>query len=256
MSKSPLSVLIVTLLCGRFTYVAQAQQEGLSNPNSQQPAAGAQPVADAQTLRQQVSYVIGRNIGSDLRRNQIDLDFESLATGVRDAVADAPPKWSEAELQAAMESFQQQMQQKAAGRAQQLQQRAAVNKQQADKFLAENKAKQGVQTTPSGLQYSVLQQGTGPSPTAKDTVSCHYRGKLLDGTEFDSSYERGEPAEFPVGGVIKGWTEALLKMHVGDKWQLFVPAELAYGQNPPPGSPIEPGSLLLFEVELLGISGQ
>jgi FKBP-type peptidyl-prolyl cis-trans isomerase len=132
------------------------------------------------------------------------------------------------------------------------------NKQQEDAFLAENKKREGVQVTPSGLQFKVIQQGNGPSPTTADMVRCNYRGQLLDGTEFDSSQRHGGPQVFPVGrtadgrGVIAGWSEALQKMKVGDKWQLFVPARLAYDTDPP-GAPIEPGSMLIFELELLGI---
>jgi FKBP-type peptidyl-prolyl cis-trans isomerase FklB len=126
------------------------------------------------------------------------------------------------------------------------------NKQEADAFLAQNAKREGVQTTASGLQYRVLRQGNGPSPTLTDSVRCNYRGSLLDGTEFDSSAQHGGPAEFPVRGVIPGWTEALQKMKVGDKWQLFVPPNLAYGENPP-GAPIEANSLLVFEIELLEV---
>lgn len=229
-------------------------QDGLPQPQANGQPAQAQS-ADPQTLRQQASYVIGRNIGNDLRRNDIEIEPQGFLAGVTDALTDAKPKWSDAELQAAMQWFQQEMQQKAAGRMQQMQQAGAANKQQAAKFLAENKTKPGVKATPSGLQYKVLQQGNGPSPTAADSVKCHYRGTLLNGTVFDSSYDRGEPAEFPVSGVIKGWTEALQMMKVGDKWQLFVPADLAYGDDPP-GPPIQPGSLLVFDVELLDINPQ
>lgn len=120
-------------------------------------------------------------------------------------------------------------------------------------FLAANKEKEGVITLESGLQYKVLKSGDGESPSLNDTVVTHYRGTLIDGTEFDSSYNRGEPATFPVTGVISGWTEALQLMKVGDKWQLFIPSELAYGANPRAGGPIPPHAALIFEIELLGI---
>jgi FKBP-type peptidyl-prolyl cis-trans isomerase len=127
-----------------------------------------------------------------------------------------------------------------------------ANKKDGDAFLAANKGKEGVVTLPSGLQYKILTAGKGPKPTADDSVVCNYRGTLINGTEFDSSYKRGEPATFPVGGVIKGWTEALQLMPVGSKWQLFVPSDLAYGERGP--SPeIGPNSTLIFEVELLSI---
>jgi len=129
---------------------------------------------------------------------------------------------------------------------------AEANKKQGDEFLAANKAKEGVVTLPSGLQYKVLQQGTGPKPTATDSVVCNYRGTLVDGTEFDGSYKRGQPATFPVSQVVKGWTEALQLMPIGSKWQLFVPADLAYG---PRGKPpvIGPNATLIFEIELISI---
>ncbi len=213
------------------------------------PAAGA-PVDDA-TYRQQISYMLGQNVGRDLQQNQIDCNLESFVAGVTDALRGTPPKWTEAELQACRGRFEQEMRQKMMGR---MQEAGDKNQQEAQAFLAKNAQVQGVVTTPSGLQYKVLKQGNGPSPTPTDNVSCHYRGTLLDGTEFDSSYG-GDPAQFPVGQVIPGWTEALQKMKVGDKWQLFVPADLAYGATPP-GPPIQPNSLLIFEVELLDINGK
>lgn len=222
-----------------------------------QPAAGtpapaaAAPANDA-LYQQQFSYMLGQNVGVDLRRQGVDCDIDSFVAGLRDAFAGAKPKWSEAELAACRERFEQEMTQKMMGR---MQQAAEKNHKLAAEFLAKNAKAEGVQTTPSGLQYKVLKQGNGPTPTLQDRVRCHYRGTLLDGTEFDSSYG-GEPAEFGVNEVIPGWTEALQKMKVGDKWQLFVPSDLAYGATPPPGAPIEPNSLLVFEVELLGIDGK
>jgi FKBP-type peptidyl-prolyl cis-trans isomerase FklB len=229
--------------------------QGQMNPPGQAGAPGnamaAAPVDD-NTYRQQVGYLLGSNFGHGLRENQIDPDVDSLIAGIKDALSNAQPKWTDAQLMACKQRFEQEMQQKGTARMQQV---AEKNSQAAAKFLAENKTKPGVQVTASGLQYKVLTPGKGASPTVNDTVRCNYRGTLIDGTEFDSSYGRGEPAEFPVGGVIPGWTEALQKMHVGEKWQLFVPADLAYGSQPP-GPPIEPNSLLIFEVELLGIKGQ
>jgi FKBP-type peptidyl-prolyl cis-trans isomerase len=134
-----------------------------------------------------------------------------------------------------------------------MQQAAAANKAEGEKFLAANKAKEGVVTLPSGLQYKILKAGGGPKPTASDQVVCNYRGTLINGTEFDSSYKRGLPATFGVGQVIKGWTEALQLMPVGSKWQLFIPSSLAYGERPDPRSGIEPNATLIFEVELLSI---
>lgn len=242
---------LATLL-GMMLVGASSAQDGLPQPGGNAQV-GAVPQATPETLRQQASYVIGRNIGNDFRRNEIEIDPQSFLAGVTDAIADQKFKWSEAECEAAMVWFQQEMRRKDAEREKRMAQAGAGNKQLAAKFLNENKAKPGVQTTPSGLQYKVLRQGNGATPTINDTVTCHYKGTLLDGTVFDSSYDRNEPAKFPVAGVIKGWTEALQKMKVGDKWQLFVPAELAYGDDPP-GPPIQPGSLLVFEVELLDVN--
>jgi FKBP-type peptidyl-prolyl cis-trans isomerase FklB len=128
-----------------------------------------------------------------------------------------------------------------------------ANKKEGDAFLAANKTKEGVVTLPSGLQYKILKEGNGPKPTASDSVVCNYKGTLINGTEFDSSYKRGEPATFPVTGVIKGWTEALQLMPVGSKWQLFIPPDLAYGPRGTPGGPIGPNATLIFEVELISI---
>jgi FKBP-type peptidyl-prolyl cis-trans isomerase FklB len=234
--------------------------QGGAPQGGQQPNGGYQPAGttmpapqgDDKTYRQQVGYMIGSEFGKNLRESQVETDVESLLAGIKDALSGAQPKWTEEQLAQCKQRFGQEMQAKGAARMQQV---GEKNGKAAEKFLTENKTKPGVQVTASGLQYKVLQQGKGPSPNVNDTVRCNYRGTLIDGTEFDSSYGRGEPAEFPVSGVIPGWTEALQKMHVGDKWQLFVPADLAYGMQPP-GPPIEPNSLLIFDVELLGIKGQ
>jgi FKBP-type peptidyl-prolyl cis-trans isomerase FklB len=240
--------IFVPLLVTLVLQAGAGAQQGL-------PQAGEAPVAgpplDDATYSQQLSYMLGQNIGNDLRENQIDCNFESLMAGIGDALRGAPPKWNDTQLAACRQRFEQEMQRKSTSRMQSM---ADQNAKQAAQFLAENGKQQGVETTKSGLQYKVLKQGSGVSPALTDTVRCHYRGTLLDGTEFDSSYG-GQPAEFPVNRVIPGWTEALQKMKVGDKWQLFVPADLAYGMQPP-GPPIQPNSLLVFEVELLGINGQ
>ena len=161
---------------------------------------------------------------------------------------------NEEESRAAQMEFQQQQQ---AAHMAKINEAGAKNAKEGEDFLAANGKKEGVQTLPSGLQYKILTEGTGPKPSATDTVSCNYRGTLLDGTEFDSSYKRGQPASFPVTGVIKGWTEALQLMPVGSKWQLFIPSELAYGERgADPRSGIGPGATLIFEVELLSIQAK
>jgi FKBP-type peptidyl-prolyl cis-trans isomerase FklB len=212
------------------------------------PQAAAAPAE----YRQQVSYALGRNFAQNLQQNDIQVDVKLLLAGISDALSGTRPKWTDEQCQASMVRFSQEMQQKQAAR---MEQDGARNTQAAAAFLAQNAKREGVQTTASGLQYRVIQQGDGPSPTLNDVVRCNYRGSLLDGTEFDSSAQHGGPAEFPVNQVIPGWTEALQKMKVGDKWQLFVPPALAYGENPP-GPPIEANSLLVFEIELLGIQPQ
>jgi FKBP-type peptidyl-prolyl cis-trans isomerase FklB len=193
---------------------------------------------------------LGRNFAMNLKDNDIQCDPQALMAGISDALRGAQPKWTEQQLETCLQTFGRQMQQQAMGK---MQQQAAKNKQEEAQFLAQNGRKQGVQTTASGLQYEVLQQGKGPSPTLGDKVKCNYRGTLINGTEFDSSQRHGgKPAEFGVSQVIPGWTEALQKMHVGDKWRLYVPSKLAYDMDPP-RPPIEPGSMLVFDIELLDI---
>ena len=167
-----------------------------------------------------------------------------------DALGGGAAALKDAEIQSCLQEFSQQLQAKQAGMAGKA---AAGNKVEGEKFLAENKDKPGVTTLPSGLQYKVSKQGTGPKPKATDTVTVHYEGKLIDGTIFDSSLKRGEPTSFPVNRVIPGWTEALQLMPVGSTWQLFIPSNLAYGEHPRPGGPIGPNAVLTFEVQLIKI---
>lgn len=228
-----------------------AEEAPAVGPLTLQRGGAAAAAPDAQ-FRSQVGYALGRNFAMQLKESQVDCDMNALVSGISDALRGAQPKWSEQELDSVMQRFGQEMQQKAMMR---MQQQVAKNKQAEVAFLAQNGKKEGVQTTPSGLQYRVVQQGQGPSPAPNDHVKCNYKGTLLDGTEFDNSARHGGPAEFGVKEVIPGWTEALQKMHVGDKWQLFVPAKLAYGMNPP-GPPIEAGSMLVFEIELLDVVKQ
>ncbi len=172
--------------------------------------------------------------------------------GCRDVLAGGKTLLTEDEMAAALAVLQNQMAAKAAEEAKIM---GEANKTQGEAFLAANKTKEGVVTLPSGLQYKIITAGTGPKPTTADTVICNYRGTLLDGKEFDSSYKRGQPATFPVARVIKGWTEALQLMPVGSKWQLFIPPDLAYAERGA-GSDIGPNSTLIFEVELISIQGK
>jgi FKBP-type peptidyl-prolyl cis-trans isomerase FklB len=230
------------------------QQQPQARPAfGQQPGGGAAPGANDPAFMQQVSYGLGRNFAIGLKDNEISVDLQALLAGISDTLRGAQPKWTEQQLETTLRAFERQMQQQAMVR---VQQQATKNKQDESQFMAQNKQKQGVQTTASGLQYEVLQQGNGASPTLGDKVKCNYRGTLLNGTEFDSSMRHGgKPAEFGVNQVIPGWTEALQKMHVGDKWRLYVPSKLAYDMEPP-RPPIEPGSMLVFEIELLDIAKQ
>src|SRR5882724_5136396 len=194
--------------------------------------------------KDKVSYSIGINIGSNLARQNVEINPEAMIAGVRDAIA-GKPQLTQDQIKEVMTAFEKDMQAK---------QKAAGEKSAAEgaKFLEENKKKEGVKTTASGLQYKVIKEGTGAQPKATDTVTVNYRGTLIGGTEFDSSYKRGQPATFPLTGVIKGWTEGLQLMKVGSKYQLFVAPNLAYGERAM--SPdLGPNATLIFEVELVGI---
>jgi FKBP-type peptidyl-prolyl cis-trans isomerase FklB len=201
------------------------------------------------TEKDKFSYALGMNLGSGLHKQSVDVDPAIFLRGLKDGLAAGKTLLTEQEAQATLTQVQNDLRKKAQEK---MQQAAVSNKQTGDAFLASNKAQDGVVTLPSGLQYKILKEGTGPKPAATDSVVCNYRGTLLDGTEFDSSYKRGQPATFQVNGVIKGWTEALQLMPVGSKWQLVIPADLAYGERGA-GQQIGPNSTLIFEVELLSI---
>jgi FKBP-type peptidyl-prolyl cis-trans isomerase len=210
----------------------------------------AQVVTALTTDKQKASYAIGMNVGSGLHRQGIELDDAALLQGMKDALSGGKTLMTEDEARAALMKLQTEMQAKQQAKAQQ---EGDTNKKEGEAFLAANKGKEGVVTLPSGLQYKILKEGSGPKPTAADSVVSNYRGTLINGTEFDASEKHGGPATFPVSGVIKGWTEALQLMPVGSKWQLFVPSDLAYGPRGTPGGPIGPNSTLIFEVELVSI---
>jgi FKBP-type peptidyl-prolyl cis-trans isomerase FklB len=218
----------------------------------QSNAAGNQNTSALATQRDKVSYAIGMNIGTNLHRQSVYVDPKLLQQGLQDALSGGKTLLSEDEARATLTEFQTEVRKK---QQEKMQQAGEANKKEGDAFLAANKSKEGVVALPSGLQYKILSAGTGPKPAASDSVVCNYRGTLIDGKEFDSSYKRGQPATFPVGGVIKGWTEALQLMPVGSKWQLFVPSELAYGDRGT-GADIGPNSTLIFEVELLSIQSK
>jgi FKBP-type peptidyl-prolyl cis-trans isomerase FklB len=204
------------------------------------------------TPRQKASYAIGLNIGKGLHRDAVDIDPNILLRGLKDAMAGGKTLLTDEEAKAAMVAVQADLRKRQEAK---MEIAGDANKKEGDAFLAANKEKDGVVTLPSGLQYKILKEGTGPKPTATDSVVCNYKGTLLDNTEFDSSYKRGQPATFKVGQVIKGWTEALQLMPVGSKWQIFVPGELGYGLRGA-GGPIGPNATLVFEIELLSIEGK
>lgn len=213
-----------------------------STPQSQQ--------VQLDTVEKKASYSIGVNFVSRLKKEGADLDIDALIYGMRDAEAGKTPALSDEEMAQAVNELQTKMQ---SDKLAELQAMATANLEAGKAFLEANAKKEDVITTDSGLQYKVLEEGSGASPTADDTVVTQYEGRLIDGTVFDSSYERGEPATFPVNGVIPGWTEALQLMKVGAKWRLFVPADLAYGEAQR-GPQIEPNSTLIFDIELLDIN--
>jgi len=210
--------------------------------------AGAEDAPKLANQKDKVSYSIGMDIGNNLKRQEIDVDVDLLAKGVKDAVTGGETLLSAEEARETLVALQKTLVEKNQERARQA---AEKNRTEGEAFLAGNKTMEGVVSLPSGLQYKVLRSGDGPSPKGTDTVETNYRGTLIDGTEFDSSYKRGQTAVFPVNGVIPGWAEALQLMKVGDKWQLFVPPELAYGERG--AGPIGPNSTLIFDVELVSI---
>lgn len=202
------------------------------------------------STREKVSYCLGLETGRNIQRQFSDMDIDLLRKGFEDAIANNNPKLGQDEIQSIMQALRQQVE---------LQQKqfyaklSEQNRQEGEAFLEKNKLEEGVITLKSGLQYQVLQKGTGPKPTPADVVSVHYRGSFINGMIFDSSYERGKPQVFPLNRVIPGWSEALQIMHVGDKWKIVIPHYLAYGEAGF-GNEIGPNTTLVFEMELLGIN--
>ena len=258
--------LLLSILAGGALLLgaAQGQQTPPAKPSSataaKKPATSAtkprtttatkaQPPLALTTQKDKFSYALGMNLGANLHRQSVPVDANILARGLKDALAGGKTQMTEEEARAALTAEQNELRQAMQAK---MQAEGEANKKEGAEFLAANKSKEGVVALPSGLQYKILKQGDGPKPTASDFVVCNYRGTLINGTEFDSSYKRGQPATFPLNGVIKGWTEALQLMPVGSKWQLFVPSDLAYGEHSP-GPEIAPNSTLIFEVELLSI---
>jgi len=252
LTTAPGNILAAAML---LLGTALAQQAPPAKPTAAPAAKTAQSAAPKgelalTTTKDKFSYALGMNIGANLHRQSVEVDPSILLRGLKDGMAGGKTEMTEDEARAALTEVQTEMRKKAMEK---MQQAAEANKKEGEAFLTANKTKDGVVSLPSGLQYKILTAGTGAKPAATDSVVCNYKGTLIDGKEFDSSYKRGQPATFPVNGVIKGWTEALQLMPVGSKWQLFIPADLAYGDSGRPPD-IGPGATLIFEVELVSIS--
>ena len=256
MNKSIPAACLVASAALSLLGTASAQQTDTASP---QPAAAAAkpehaPAAKSQGAglsapKDKTSYALGMNLAENLKAQSVDIDPNMLLKGMKDVLSGGKTLLTTDEEHATLLELQSGLRK---AQMEKMAKAGEKNKKEGEAFLAANKSKPGIVTLPSGLQYKVLHAGTGPKPTAADSVSCNYRGTLIDGTEFDSSYKRGEPTTFPVSGVIKGWTEALQLMPVGSKWQLFVPASLAYGDRAT-SAIIGPSSTLIFEVELVSI---
>lgn len=209
----------------------------------------AQNTKSLSTKKQKISYGIGLDMGRNIRQQEANVDLDALVKGMKDGVSNATPAIPDSELQVLLEAYAKEMMEKQTAKSKGL---GDKNLKAGEAFLAENKTKTGVTTLPNGIQYRILKEGTGPKPTKDKTVVCHYRGTLIDGTEFDSSYKRNEPATFPLGSVIQGWQEVLPLMPVGSKWEAVIPATLAYGERGA-GATIGPNATLVFEIELVAI---
>ena len=241
--KTKISIAMLALGCLIVASVYAAQEsskEQVGEPNAAGEAA-APETASLQTEEDKISYTIGTQLGQNFRTQGIEIKIEPFVLGLQDAMAGKELALTQDQMKLLMTNFQRTLVAK----------QATTNLSQATAFLEANGAKEGVKVLASGLQYKVITEGTGKTPTTSDKVKTHYRGKLINGREFDSSYKRNQPAEFPVTGVIKGWTEALQLMKEGAKWELYIPPNLAYGERGRPGIP--PNSLLIFEIELLEV---
>lgn len=239
---------LMMCLVGALLGLTACQQT--AEQTQEQPTGETAVALDSQAAK--VSYGLGMDIGNKLKSQEFEIDPTLVAQGLKDAMSEGEARMSSEEVQQTLQAFQQRLAQE---QQQQQQQSAAENAEAGAAFLAENKAQEGVQTTKSGLQYKVIEPGDGVQPDADDVVTVHYTGKLVNGTVFDSSHDRGKPATFPVNGVIPGWTEALQMMHQGAKWEVVLPADLAYGAQQA-GPQIGPNSTLVFEVELLEVEEQ
>lgn len=238
-----LTVGLITTPLITLASTTETPEETVAQPQEQPAALSSQ--------QDKLSYSFGQNIGNSLKQQKIELNLDLLMKGVQDAIADKKSLLTPEEMANVLKEFQKE---RFAKLAEERKVAAETNLKEGETFLTANKAKEGIITLPSGLQYKVITQGTGKTPKATDQVTTHYRGTLVDGTEFDSSYKRGKPATFAVNQVIPGWTEALQLMKEGDKWQLFVPAKLGYGDRGVPGGKIGPNATLIFDIELISVN--
>jgi FKBP-type peptidyl-prolyl cis-trans isomerase FklB len=212
-------------------------------------AGSAQTKNPLKTTKDTVSYGIGLEIGKNFKRQEVSISVDAFMRGIKDGMGSGPSAIPDVALQSCMESFGKEMMAKQAAKSRAV---GDANRKAGETYLSANKKKEGVVVLPDGIQYRIIKAGSGEKPSADKTVVCHYRGTLVDGKEFDSSYSRGEPAEFPIANVIKGWQEILVLMPVGSKWEVVIPSELAYGEQAR-GDVIGPNSTLVFEIELLSI---
>jgi FKBP-type peptidyl-prolyl cis-trans isomerase len=239
-----LSLVIWVWACG-----AQDDQPKDAKGADQKATPAEKAEGPLKTQKDKVSYIFGLDLGTKMKQSSVKVDTDVFLKGLKDGLAGAKPLLTEEEIREVMAAFQQEMMAKAQEKMKTL---GDANKKAGDAYLAENKKKEGVVTIASGLQYRILKAGDGPKPKATDTVTVHYAGRLVDGTEFDSSYKRNEPATFPLENIIRGWGEALQLMPVGSKWEVVIPAELAYGERGRPPV-IGPNATLIFEIELLSV---
>jgi FKBP-type peptidyl-prolyl cis-trans isomerase FklB len=204
---------------------------------------------DLKDQKDKESYSLGYQFGQNLKTQGVDINLDVYTSGIRDALGGKDSLMSQEEIRATIEELQKRVM---AARQKELKEKAEKNLAESKAFLEGNKGKEGIKTLPSGLQYKVLVEGSGKTPKSTDTVTVHYQGTLINGSEFDSSYKKGQPSRFQVNSVIRGWSEALQLMKGGSRWQLFIPPELAYGERAV-GGQIPPNSTLIFEVELISV---
>jgi FKBP-type peptidyl-prolyl cis-trans isomerase FkpA len=252
--KTPLALAIALSM---LTLVAckPIDKDAKAGETKSDPAdkASSTKIEGLPTEKEQVSYVIGMDIGKNIKPIKDDVDLKTINKAIEDVLADRKPLVNDEQMGQVMQAFATKMQAKQKA---EMETKSKENLEAATKFFADNGKKPGIVTTASGLQYQVVTMGKGAKPTPADNVRVHYTGTLLDGTKFDSSYDRNEPAQFGVGAVVPGWTEALQLMPVGSKFKLWVPGKLGYGETGTPGGPIPPNATLVFDVELLEIVKQ